>query len=187
VIGVGLGFFALWSYASKPGAGTHASTRWPTESRLAHAAGRPSLLVFVHPRCSCSRATLTELGHTLARARGQADPTVIFVRPHGAPADWDATDLKPMAARLPGVTLFDDTDGIEARRFGAVTSGAALLYGSDGALAFAGGLTSVRGHQGDSFGQERLVALLHGEKADRADSPVFGCPLDDDHEAKERP
>jgi hypothetical protein len=37
----------------------------------------------------------------------------------------------------------------------------------------------VRGHEGDSFGQERIVALLAGGTADRADSPVFGCPLSD--------
>jgi hypothetical protein len=141
--------------------------------------------MFVHPRCSCSRASLVELDRLLGRVRGLAAPTVVFVKPHGAPADFDDGALRAQAARLPGVTLADDGDGVEARRFGAATSGATLLYGRDGALVFDGGLTQVRGHEGDSFGEERIVALLTTGRADRADSPVFGCPLDD--ESKERP
>ena len=62
----------------------------------------------------------------------------------------------------------------------ALLVSAALLYGSDGRLAFSGGLTSVRGHAGDSFGQERIVSLITTGAADRAESAVFGCPLDDD-------
>ena len=47
-----------------------------------------------------------------------------------------------------------------------------------------GKLTQVRAHEGDSFGQERLVALLEGRQADRRDSPIFGCPLTDPEEVR---
>ena len=35
----------------------------------------------------------------------------------------------------------------------------------------------MRGHEGDSAGQERMVALLTGQASDQATSSVFGCDL----------
>ena len=49
---------------------------------------------------------------------------------------------------------------------------------------FSGGLTSSRGHEGDSFGVRRIASLLTTGTADRRDSPVFGCAL---HSAAVRP
>jgi hypothetical protein len=186
-IGVGVGFSALFSYASRPGSDSRAPVQWPADSGLHRGADRATLIVFVHPRCTCSRATLVELGHTLERTRDKLAATVVFVRPHGAPAGWDVTSYQALVARMPGVASTIDTDAVEAGRFGAATSGATLLYTRDGRLAFTGGLTAERGHEGDSFGQERIVALLTTGKADRAESPVFGCALDDEKSSKERP
>jgi hypothetical protein len=58
-----------------------------------------------------------------------------------------------------------------------MVSGFTLLYDPAGRLRFAGGITSARGHEGDSFGQRRILAVLSGDPADRADAPVFGCSL----------
>jgi len=74
------------------------------------------------------------------------------------------------------VHVLRDEDGAEAARFGAATSGTVALY-RDGKLLFNGGITPARGHEGDSFGKERLVSLLTTGKADRNDAPVFGCSL----------
>jgi hypothetical protein len=108
---------------------------------------------------------------------------VVFVGPEGVQPDFVEEGLRAQAAGLPGTLVVDDT-GVEAKRFGAETSGAVVLYGAAGKLAFSGGLTSVRGHEGNSFGQERIVALVTIGGADRADSPVFGCSL---AEKKEKP
>ena len=174
--GVAGGFGILWRYAAARGADTRAPASWPAETRLARASDRATLLVFVHPRCSCTRATLAELGKLLQRVPGRVDATVVLVRPDGLPAGWERGELSAMAERA-GARTVEDPAGAEATRFGAETSGATLLYAADGRLEFAGGLTSVRGHEGDSLGQERIVALLTGGRADRPDSPVFGCPL----------
>ena len=174
------GFAILWRYAAQRGSDSLAPATWPAATALARDPSRPTLLMFVHPRCACSRASVVELGHLLARVRGRVAPTIVFVRPRGADdRDFDRGELRTLAASVPGVALFDDAGGVEARRFGAATSGATLLYDAGARLAFAGGLTSVRGHEGDSFGQERIVALVSGGTADRADSPVFGCALED--------
>ncbi len=174
------GFTILWHYAAQPGERAPAPARWPAASSLTRDPTHATLVMFVHPRCPCSHASLVELGHLVARVRGRVAAHVAVVRPTGVDdADFAHGELRSLAASLPEVRLVDDVGGVEARRFGAETSGATLVYETDGALAFSGGLTSVRGHEGDSFGQERIVALLSGQRPDRADSPVFGCPLDD--------
>src|SRR5262249_57501676 len=93
-------------------------------------------------------------------------------------ADEEKTDLWSSAERIPGVSVALDAGGAEAKRFGAETSGAVVLYDPAGRLVFHGGITAARGHEGDSFGQQRIAAFLSGARADRADAPVFGCALD---------
>jgi len=78
---------------------------------------------------------------------------------------------------IPGVEVMADPDGVEAGRFGGATSGEVLLYGPDGHLTFAGGITSARGHEGDSPGAERIYDLVTTGHAELAVAPVFGCPL----------
>jgi hypothetical protein len=93
------------------------------------------------------------------------------------PADWASTGLAQRAAAVPGVTLVRDEGGREATRFRALASGLTVLYGPDGRRLFSGGITASRGHEGDSFGRRRLLAILDGHPADRDESPVFGCAL----------
>jgi hypothetical protein len=162
----------MWQYAAAPGDATEAPIRWPSATRLTRDASRPSLLMFVHAECPCSRASVTELGRLLGRAPVPPAATVVFVHSREG-------ELWRQASRLQGVTLFADADSSEARRFGASTSGATLLYDSHGQLVFSGGLTASRGHEGSGMGEERLVTLLEGATPDRAESPIFGCPLQD--------
>jgi hypothetical protein len=75
------------------------------------------------------------------------------------------------------VTAVRDDDGVEAARFRATTSGTAALYDARGRLLFTGGLTSARGHEGDSAGLQRIASLLRTGQADRSDAPVYGCSL----------
>jgi len=116
----------------------------------------------------------------MARFHDRLDARVLFAASPGEEAELARTDLWSSAARIPGVTVASDPSGVEARRFGAETSGAAVLYDATGALAFQGGITSARGHEGDSFGQERIAAVLTGGTPDRASAPVFGCGLNDE-------
>ncbi|PYQ17427.1 MAG: hypothetical protein DMF80_00745 [Acidobacteria bacterium] len=102
---------------------------------------------------------------------------VLFLRPHDVSPDWDGTDLWASAAAIPGTTVLRDDEGVEAERFHALTSGLTLVYDPRGRLLFQGGLTSSRGHEGDSFGRRRIISLLTTGTADRTDSPVFGCAL----------
>jgi len=172
-----IGFGIVWRYAAAPGAENHAPTSWPHESKLPHDAARPTLVTFLHPRCPCSRATVTNLESVARRLHDGALVVIVFVRPPGAPSGFEQSDLRESAKRITSAVIFDDHDGLESKRFGVETSGATVLYDARGALAFSGGITDVRGHAGTSFGEERIVALVSGGHADRHDSPVFGCGL----------
>ncbi len=170
------GFAVLLDYSRTAGAAVAAPALWPNASAIAPTPGSPALLMFVHPHCSCSHASLTELNHLLTRLRDTVKTQILFIRPPGAGADWMESELLTFAKTIPNATV-GETSAEEAARFGATTSGSCVLYDRAGQLLFAGGITALRGHEGDSFGQERIVALVNTGEADRRDSPVFGCPL----------
>jgi hypothetical protein len=167
----------LWNFQTTSGAAAAAQADWPPASRLARDASRATLVMVAHPRCACTRASLAELGVLLQRLRGRVSAHVIFVRPAGTPEGWEETDTWRTARGIPGVTVWKDEGGIEAARFAARTSGQVLLYDRAGRLVFSGGITPVRGHLGDSAGQERIVSLVKTGRADAAASRVFGCAL----------
>ena len=113
----------------------------------------------------------------MAQAQGRVIAYVLFLKPTGSSTDWEKTDLWQSAARIPGVNVVADDNGIEARRFHAVTSGQTALYDVDGHLLFSGGITSARGHSGDNAGRSAIVSLLNTGDADLTETAVFGCPL----------
>jgi hypothetical protein len=174
--GVAAGGGALWRHALTPGPAVPAPATWPPESTLSRSPDRSTLVMFVHPRCPCTRASLRELERLLAAGHERLDAVIAFVEPQGMSPDWTESDLWRSAVAMQGVTVVRDQGGDEAERFAAVTSGEVLVYDPDGRLSFQGGITSARGHEGDSEGQAAILSLARGETAARC-SPSFGCPL----------
>jgi hypothetical protein len=171
------GLGALQAYKSQPGSAGHTPAVL-TEPSGSESPGRPRLLMFLHPKCPCSKASLSELAEIVAREPDKARVEVVFVKPEGAGSDWAKTSLREQAAAIPDVRLIDD-DGTLAHRLGAETSGYVVLYDARGKLLFSGGITRSRGHEGDNSGRRSICALLHGD-ADAAvgvNTPVYGCPL----------
>jgi hypothetical protein len=174
--GVIAGFAAAERYAGTPGAPATPGASWPVTACIEHDEARPTLLLFLHPCCPCSSATVEELSHLLARCGDRLATTVLFVSDPLLGTDWRQGGLWTDVAALPGVTELEDAGGAQARLFGARTSGQAQLWGADGALLFSGGLTAARGHAGDNAGVSAVEELvLHGHGARSA--PVFGCAL----------
>jgi hypothetical protein len=122
---------------------------------------------------------MTELSVLMTRCPGKLAATVLFVKPEGFEEEWEQSDLWNEASRIPGVAVVSDAGGVEAARFGAATSGQALLYDSKGDLLFSGGITSARAHEGDNDGLSAIQSLVVSARADRSSTPVFGCPLQD--------
>jgi hypothetical protein len=178
-IAVVAGLAVLWLYASTPGAPAPAGARWPTHSAVQLAPSGDTLVMFVHPQCPCSRATLSELEKIVAHTVGHLTPWVLFYRPQEADANWSKTDLWHTASAIPGVHLLDDVAGREASRFGATTSGQTMLFNASGNVLFSGGITSARGHAGDNAGSDAIVELVTTGKSDLHQTPVFGCSIRD--------
>ncbi|EAU66587.1 RedB [Stigmatella aurantiaca DW4/3-1] len=168
----------LARYAYTAGPLSASPARWPGDSALRPTPGHFLLVMLAHPLCPCTRASLTELQEVMARAGSRVDAHVLFLRPERAAAAWEQGPLWQRAASIPGVTVSKDEGGVEARRFGATTSGHVLLFDAGGQLRFSGGITDSRGHEGNNAGRAAVEALLAREEA-RAQSPVYGCALED--------
>ena len=178
VAAVGFGFTYLFHYSVEAGAPASAPEEWPRESRIPAPQGGYSLVMTIHPQCPCSRASVTELNNLMALLRrDRVKGHVLVVKPADFPDEWIRTESVRAAGQIPGVDVLVDIDGQESSRLGAVTSGQVLLYGPDGRLRFAGGLTPERGHIGDSAGRRRIVSLVQTGTADGNNSLVFGCEL----------
>jgi hypothetical protein len=174
---VGAGLAVVREYDNAPGVSAAAPSRWPAGTRLVPASAGPTLVMLAHPKCPCTRASIDELAETLARSNGAAKTYVLFIRPAGFAEGWERSDLWRRAASIPGVLPIPDDAGVEAARFGTVTSGQTFLYGADGTLLFSGGITGSRGHAGDNDGRKGLVALLTRAGRGQTRTKVFGCPL----------
>jgi hypothetical protein len=172
-----LGQLWLLRYQFVTGSDTVAPAAWPARSSLRPGSGKFTLLMFAHPRCPCTRASLEQLSRVIARSGGKADVYVVFVRPPGARTGWERSDLWSRALEIPGVQTLVDEEGKEAHRFGAETSGLTLLYSPNGTLVFRGGITEGRGHEGDNLGSSLILARLTGAGEDLGETATFGCPL----------
>ena len=175
VVAAGAGM--LWRHAQTPGRPALAPARGPPSSRLPRPVGKATLVLFAHPHCPCTRATLSELARLMARCRPRLRAYVLFYRPCHVPAGWEVTDTYTQAMRIPGVLVLADEEGAEAGLFDAATSGQALLYDAQGRLVFSGGLTTGRGHEGDSAGQAAVFAVVSGQAIAVRNTPDFGCSL----------
>jgi hypothetical protein len=173
--GVGLGLLA--AYDSLPGVERAPIDRWPAGGSIPLSSRGGTLVLFAHPHCPCTRASLGELEEIVARCQGTVTPWIVFFKPSSTDDDWHQTDLWRTAAAIPGAHVLRDVDGREAERFRATTSGHTVLYSDKGDLLFSGGITFARGHSGDNAGQSAIEACLAGDAPESRTTPVFGCPI----------
>ncbi|MCG8409565.1 MAG: hypothetical protein MI923_30535 [Phycisphaerales bacterium] len=178
----GLGYLA--SYANNPGAAARMPHAWPEDTQLVRNSNGPTLVMFIHPHCPCTRASLSELSRTLARSHEPVDVLAVFIRPLDFKSGWERGSLWNIATKLPGVRTLVDPGGQEARRFDAMTSGQVGLYDRHGKLLFSGGMTSARAHEGDNNGSLAVSTWLNEGDCIVSNTDVFGCPLFDQTESQ---
>jgi hypothetical protein len=167
----------LTMYANSPGFSQRGPSQWPSDTKMRLTERGATLILFAHPRCPCTRASLGELEKIVARFQGSVTPWVVLFKPIGSDDNWDQTDLRATADAIPSAYVVSDLDGVEARRFNATTSGQTLLYSDQGELLFNGGITSARGHAGDNAGRTAIESWLTDTKPVCRQTPVFGCPI----------
>jgi len=169
------GMCLLASYTNQAGAAAHPPEHIvPVETETTR---KYRLLMFAHPRCPCTQASVSELARLMARCMHDVETTVYFYCPVDAQDDWVAGHLWTSAAAIPGVRVQIDRNGELAKQYGSKTSGAVVLYDETGRLLFHGGITQGRGHEGDNLGKLTVLSIVKGEPTHVEHCPVFGCSV----------
>jgi hypothetical protein len=168
----------ITNYSNAPGGPSVSPANWPSESRIPRDSNLPTFVMFAHPHCPCTRASVGELSVLMTRCQGRIKAHVLFLEPDAAPQDWEKSDLWQSASSIPGVKVAWDRNGTEAKRFRSDTSGHCVLYDPDGKLLFQGGITIARGHWGDNPGLAAVTGQVTGKIVNEVRTPVFGCSLD---------
>jgi len=177
LLAVGTGFALVLNYQNTGGRAGTAPEHWPSGTQIMLDSKQYTLVMFAHPRCPCTRASLEELNRLLAQSRGRVAAQVVFFKPVTNSNDWQQTDLWRSATAIPGVAVHEDLNGAQARLFGAETSGYVLLYDTNGQLLFRGGITGSRGHAGENAGEDAVASILAGNAVSLTQTPVYGCSL----------
>jgi hypothetical protein len=188
IVGIGAGIRQVYLFETTAGAVGSTPLTWPGSIAVVRIPGHSTVVMLMHPQCSCSSASLAELREIMARAHEPTVAWVLFVQSAATPESSTWRE----AQRIPGVRVGVDSKGVEAARFGALTSGHTVVYDAAGRLRFAGGITGARGHGGESMARRQVLAALDdppaaterpGEKLRPWETLrhwVFGCPLGDD-------
>jgi hypothetical protein len=174
---IGAGIAMVLRYENTSGTVGATAQHWPSVTQVALDPKRDTLVMFGHPKCPCTRATVGELNRLMAQGNGRVVAHVFFLQPAGFSDDWVRSGLWHDAAAIPGVTVQADPQGLIGQKFGAETSGYVLLYNPAGQLLFSGGITSGRGHAGDNAGEDAIIALVNGQNSGVTHTLVYGCSL----------
>jgi hypothetical protein len=169
----------MFVYESQAAPAPEIASLWPDRTGLARNPNGFSLVMAIHPKCSCTRASVSELNKLMLAWGGQVRAIALVTKPFEFPDLWSETDVTARLRAIPNVEVVRDLGGADASAFGAQSSGQTLLYDAAGRLVFAGGITAFRGHEGPSVGGEALKQLVAGNAAPRARTHVFGCSLKD--------
>ncbi len=173
---VAAAYQAIRRFESTPGHAAIAPSSWPVRSGVRRAEGAWTLVMLVHPHCSCSRASVKELEAVLEKAPPSVRSYVLVYRPREFAAGWERTDVYDAATRLRRAQVLIDQDGREAALFGGFTSGQTFLYDGDGQLRFEGGITLLRGHAGLNSGRAGIIRIANTQSG-KGTHPVFGCAI----------
>lgn len=169
------GLAGIARYQVTPGRSASLPDPWPTAVALSLTADH-SLIVFAHPRCPCTRATLSEIERIMPMVGSQLAVHIFFRTETENPGE-SQTPTWSAARRIPNVVIHRDRKGDLARQFGARTSGQVGLYNSEGRLLFQGGITAGRGHAGGNAGTQAILKCIRSGSSTLSSFPVFGCPI----------
>lgn len=174
-VGIGLGYSYTGKYSSVAARTSRVPGDWPAETSCQLSKSRPTLVMFLHPYCPCSRASLYELEALLQQHPGKLTVQVLFWHPQEFAEAGMRSELWELARALRGARLWSDIDGAEQRRFQAQASGEVFLYHPTGKLLFHGGITASRGQIGRSLGHEAIESVALGQVPVRSRCSVYGC------------
>lgn len=177
---VGIGLTADFQLRPTPAVSATSAappTHFPESSILTRASDQPTLIMFLHPFCPCSRSSLTEMANLQSEFHGDFSAYIFFYASPHFTEPIEQTMLWQQAMSIPRVTVLSDQDGRVARKFGAHTSGSVVVYDRTGQLAFSGGITRSRGEVGKNSGADAALKCLNSRQHKLCSHSVYGCSL----------
>jgi hypothetical protein len=173
-------FAYLATYDLTPGNKGVEPSVWPAASGIVPARNKCNAVVFLHPRCFCSLATANELAKIMSREENRLKVHVI-VRPTRRAEEASASS-STSSATTPAHDAQLSIQDSNSRLIKTIDSlpGHVLLFGANGNLIFAGGITASRGHEGDNLGADAMLkAMCESRRSTVSTTPVFGCSLEE--------
>jgi len=143
-----------------------------TDESLKDKSTAPQLIMFIHPNCPCANVSIKHFAKLVDILKLQA---VIYIC---AEIKTDSQNWRS-AEQIQGVKVILDSSSINAKKFGALTSGHVYLYSEDGKRLYDGGITAGRGHDGDNPGMKAILHLAKHPECNSVSMSVFGCHLAD--------
>lgn len=171
------GIASLHRYSGTPAPVGRSQVRWPVSSQIKPSPRKATFVLFLHPHCPCSRASVAVMNEIVTQFPSAAEYHAVFVRPTGVNDDWAETDLFRKCKSMVGLVTSIDEDGSEAKKFGAKASGQTYIYDADHRLAFSGGITPGRGMEGKGEERTMVESALSKKLSSPLHSPTFGCAL----------
>lgn len=184
LIGAGLSLFSWYSTTENSLQHKHrAPSVLPVSDKVLSVQGKKTCILFLHPHCPCSKATLTEWQRAVQAGSSTTTFYAVFFGGDGSVTEqkkWlSHTYLWNAVAHLPSVVSLIDSGSVLSSQFGAYTSGFVVLYDNNNKLLFSGGLTVARGHEGYNSYSRMLSEMLSLDSTSitSVTSPVYGCGL----------
>jgi hypothetical protein len=171
------GHLVLFEYEMTEGPLGNSKRIFPEKSSVQLTHGRQNIILFLHPACPCSAASVDEFHELIREGENDSVGKVVFFMPPDQESEWSLLPLISSVKRIPHVSVSYDTNGAQAELFGATTSGHVFIYDGRGILQFSGGITGSRGHTGDNKNLEIAKNTIIARSPKFATTPVFGCSL----------
>lgn len=180
---VATGVARFHQYERAPGSQRPVPGLWPDASEIHLNENAFTVVMFAHPRCPCTISSLDEFKALRSCLPGRFE--IRFWMPENADKNWTDAPLCQRAQGIPNISVNPDINGIEARRFSALTSGHVVVFRPDRSCAYSGGLTTGRGQSNAGLSGFRVCAILKEQGLGRSNPPVFGCPLFDANDVRQ--
>lgn len=166
----------LLIYSNTPGEQGEGAEYLPQNSRIQLDEERATLVMYAHPHCPCTAASIEELARLQARLEGQFLTYIVFYVPENVDLSWEEKGLWDRASALADTVVIADRGGALSKLAGAEISGTVGLYSPDGRVQYFGGITPSRGHEGDNVGTIAVVDYFNGGTIQQYGT-VYGCQI----------
>ena len=178
LIAISTGLYFLYQYQNKNGELGTSSSHWIESSNIHFEENKNNVLMFLHPYCPCSRASLNELAKILSHKIKPSTVKIILAKPESKDSNWVyESPLYKITKELNFQSLIDKNSH-ESKLFEAKTSGLVLIFNKDKKLMFRGGITDSRGHEGDNKGAQKALTILQSISSQSLEEFfVFGCEI----------